>query len=151
MNDMVFVKKTEQPKENADGSTGRPFMSLYSMGQLDFIRYDGLLRMVDELSVNVNIGMPALNRHIPPYFSILEQVYINLQSVLTPQDKQGYEARFDEMRMLIRNGKYTYTLVDDLKKMNKDLVNLRQKAGFGLVTVGALSDKERNKNIYGVE
>ena len=123
--------------------------SQYSMGQLDFMRYHELLKQVDEIGFNVGLERPQ--RFIRAYFSVLEQLYINLQATMTPEQRTMFDAEFDRMRNLIEGTKYTKTLILSLKDMNKKLIRIKQAAGMGLSVQKEYTDKEIKKTIYGID
>lgn len=124
--------------------------SQYSMGLFDFSRFHELLKMADEMGYNVNIGMPGLEKNIPAYFSILEQIHINFFVLIPEADVKKLDDRFDSMRKKIRDKDISYTLISELKAMHRDLNMIKQKSGLGLIMTRLLSENERMKNIFGV-
>lgn len=135
------------------------FVSEYSMGNLDFDRFDKLIRFVEHWSAVINsTDVPKLEM-IQNFFSGLVNLYDNwrvLISVKTTKedlDKKVKKCRESKRRWEsnVKNGmpfskKSILSLVDDLMAIKTKLMEIKQVIGLGIVVRRNMSTQERIKS-----
>lgn len=125
--------------------------SEFSMGMLDFQRYDMILRSIDEMSIQVSMSNPQA---LIPFYAALWDLYKNFRPVLIPIAMEKYDKQFNEVKNLVYNEmnvsndandscSISQEIIEKLDNLHIDLLQMRQIIGLGIVLTQDLSFEER--------
>lgn len=132
------------------------FVSEYSMGALDFERYNGWLKFIEHWSAEINsTPIPNLDM-IQHLFSGLDILYdnwrplIGVATITQNIDKKVNEAKEKKRRWenLVKAGiappdKFVLDTVDILMEIKRKLMNMKQSVGLGIIVKRNMSIKEK--------
>ena len=132
------------------------FVSEFSMGQLDFNRYDKILQQIDEVSGIVNsTAIPTLPM-MQDYLAYLANLYDNWRPLISvPKITEEIDAMIAEGIKLKRiwegaqkinmpiNGKKIIEFVDLCNAIKRKILYIKQVIGLGIVVKKNMSARER--------
>ena len=134
------------------------FKSEFSMGELDFNRYDDWLKKSDYSSAVISsCEVPTLDQ-VQRYFAEINVLYKNWRSLISSVEikkkldeaiknarnkKRGWE---NSISAGIQLNKFAiYGLIDLLDEIHTEILNIKQIIGLGIVVKKQLSMKEKIK------
>ena len=133
------------------------FTSEFSMGALDFDRYDFWLKWVDYWSSIINSSeLPTLEMVQKLYAGVMN-LYDNWRPLMIPAVIREIDKAFDECKKKKRvweksiisgvemNSGFILSLVDKLMAIKQKLYGIKQVIGLGIVVRRNLSGKQRIK------
>ena len=113
----------------------------HNMGQLDFYRYDALLKLADEAAVQCKLP-PIFPNNILNYYIILDQVYINFRAIMDKENRKLIDDQFQKLQNNIFDGesvthnkkvtKINKSLILDLRNMHMKILEVKQVLGLGI-------------------
>lgn len=138
------------------------FKSEYSMGQYDFIRLDKILTLMDEYAIQVQLFNPD---SLLLFYGILWELYKNFRSILFESIRTKFEKQFSQIRKdvydevsrlnSLRNKGVvmpviSISIMDELDKIQMDLLEIRQIIGLGITVEKIESMKTKLERAMGV-
>ena len=138
------------------------FVSEYSMGSLDFARYNEWLKYIEHWGANINsTEVPTLDM-VQHYFAGLNVLYKSWRAIIAVKSvvKEIDEA-IEEVKKLKRvwensvatglpyNKVLIQNIVDKLDKIHTKLMDIKQKIGLGIVVRQNIGTKEKIKKGMG--
>ena len=137
------------------------FKSEFSMGELDFHRFDLWLGKADETSAIINSCIVPDIEMVQAYFSQLNVLYKSWRALISSQVvKQEIDDNIQKAKHMKRvweesnqmgnpvNNHYILDLVDLLDSIHTKLLDVKQVIGLGIVVKRTFSTKEKIK--YGI-
>lgn len=132
------------------GHIGRSvYVSQFSMGQLDFERFDKILSAMDLWGARVwNDEEEAIR----PFFALCKQFYKNIRHIVVKREKidkvfEETKSKIDDMEMLQgRNATYKHLLpgiFDGLDEITNKIYEIKQWLGLGIEVQKKLSQKKK--------
>ncbi len=132
------------------------FLSEYSMGQLDFIRYNEWLKYVEMYSAEINSTTEPTLEMVQHFFSGLVNLYDNwrpiiaLKPVVESLDKMIEDAKLKK-RLWENNQKSSMPtplklkreIIDILGNMKRKLMEVKQIIGLGIILKRNMSGREK--------
>lgn len=132
------------------------FLSEFSMGELDFKRYDKWLERSDLSSASINSTMIPDIEQIQMYFSELNVMYKNWKELISsPKIVEELDALILKCKKSKRTWELNigsgiqfsvvniHRLVDDLDELHTKLLKIKQIIGLGIVTKRVFTTKEK--------
>ena len=131
----------------------------FNMGELDFRRFDIILKNVDQFGFMVFNGD---TNAIRPYYSSLHQLFNNWKCLILKAVVQDIEEKFNESSLLISqidedksnsrhpNPRTVNRVVSLLDWINCTLIDVKQKIGIGIPLTTSRSEKTNIENYLGV-
>lgn len=135
--------------------------SKFSMGELDFIRYDMLLKNLDTIAFNARHS-PECEKLLMPWYSALYELYLNFRPILYETSKQELDINFRSLRSAIDTELFrinhnksdmgrvwakssatsvSYYLIDKMDKVQMKLMEIKQICGLGISVKKEFSEK----------
>ena len=140
---MALTHSEENKEDSKKDYKWKPkYKAQYSMGELDYIRYDSLLKFCDELRIIINCRSTQASRDqaydaIEPYYATLDTVYVNWRQLILDLNK--FDELFKEVDKAIidwrkqgGNKQFPETLAEKLKFIHKELLGIKQIIGLGI-------------------
>jgi len=137
---LTLSEDKEEPKKK---STWKPaYTAQYSMGELDYMRYDALLKLADEMTIIIKCRSTPEARSeayhiVEPYYSVLYTLYLNWRALI--RDLKKFDELFDKIdksmndwRKQTGTKQFPNTLADSLVNIYKELLNIKQLIGLGI-------------------
>jgi hypothetical protein len=110
------------------------FKAQYSMGELDYMRYDIMLKMSDEFRIRTICRDSSA---IEPYYAVLNTLYANWRQLIIDLNK--FDELFEKMNKALKDWKaqtgiktFPITLAEMLLNVHRDLLCLKQIIGLGI-------------------
>lgn len=133
--------------------------SEHNMGQLDFYRYDALLKIADQIGLSVKIP-PFEPSDVINYYKILDQIYINFRALMNQNNKKELDEIFKKIQDKIfspgtinqgkNNIKIDVSLLYDLRELHKVLLEVKQILGLGVPVFKKEAQNKRLKRVLGI-
>jgi hypothetical protein len=132
----------------------RRMVSDFTMGLLDFERYDRILQGINEAFEKIHAGEPMA---IYSLYANLNSLYLEWSPVMLPSVKKGIKEDLESLSREIDNMTFTDKENDNIKMMKEEsfkesmrlifivrekLMEERQKAGFGIKTSIHATERE---------
>lgn len=124
------------------------YKSEFNMGQLDFIRFDTILRRADDLQCQAILFKKEA---ILQYYAVVRNLYNNIRPLLMQNKKlklvKQYNETFDTLYTKVmewyslKNKPFPVRLYKVIEIMHGDLLTLRQSIGLGIVMERKYADK----------
>lgn len=149
------------PEEYDSGFRPR-LRSVFSMGQLDFFRFDAILKQIDMVAINIQVPDNIIQDKniLWQYFGGLYVFYLNIRPNIIAEsgkkkddgkksedlqkamDKYFLDARAS-LRLWMRNAKpnretIPFDIVEKLERMHMILMELKQQLGIGIEMKGRI-------------
>ena len=135
------------------------FKSEFSMGELDFHRYDDWLKKTDLSSARVNSCQVPTLEQVQNYFAELNVLYKNWVALISSQKiKDDIYNKVNEAKMQKRKWELSIesgidfnkvtilNLVDVLDEIHTKLLEIKQLVGLGIVIKRVMTTKEKIKH-----
>tara|TARA_R100001530_G_scaffold106600_1_gene74453 strand:- start:190 stop:630 length:441 start_codon:yes stop_codon:yes gene_type:complete len=124
----------------------------FSPWALEFQRLHAIVMAADQLAFQMNNGSLV---DIESYFAVLYQFYSNLEPYITFNKDEwqeridGVETTLEEWKEDSRNGQSDIDprLIRDLRKLHRDLLDLKKRLGFGVPTQRANTTANKISNV----
>jgi len=118
------------------------------MGELDYLRFDKILKAVDTYGFLTNSGDIDFLRS---YYSSLFQLYVNWRTILYKDEQQLLDKKFKELDRLItdyfsskkKNNIFLGRIIERLNEINIRLIDLKQRIGLGVPLKQVISGKRK--------
>jgi hypothetical protein len=131
--------------ENKSHVKGTKWIAQFSMGQMDYIRLDEILKTLNNTSVEILMHDV---KAIIPFSSQLRTFYANLKPLMSKDDIKKYDNNFQKLRKFINSGFIkggfqrtasdegeTITIpeqfFEDLFTLYEELLQIKQEIGLG--------------------
>lgn len=126
------------------------------MGELDFNRFDLILRAMDTLALSCGSQDPYA---VKPYLNALKIFYRYLRPILYDSVKNRLDMDFEDLKreiegwLLVDKGytRFPRNTYDKLDKLHTTLLEIRQIVGLGIVVRSQESLKKRLERGLGVK
>ena len=132
------------------------FYSQYSMGELDFHRFDYWIKWVEFWSAQINTTADPTVEQIQNYFAGLSNLYDSWKPIIAEREvtdtiDKNIEAAKKYKRILEQNHKLglpynralIFYVVDILDATKRTLMDIKQKIGLGIIVRRKLTTKEK--------
>ena len=127
----------------------------FSMGLLDYNRYDELLKVADSLDFRtLNDDLNALK----PFLAILRVVYGNFKSLIFSTEQEKFKNKLKKIQVDFEDWskqpkpiKFPVTLAEDLHSFYEDLLLIKQLSGLGQPVIREESHKTKMDRAAGFE
>lgn len=149
---------TEQPKHNEKGK--HRFKSEFSMGELDFQRFDTLLKFIDAYSFRLRMGHYQYMKHL---YSLLCILYNYWKPVLYDSNEViEIDTIIDELEISLPIAEkvledeteptvFINKISTKVLSLHKKIMNLKQDVGLGIVVKSEMSNRKMIKlGVHGV-
>lgn len=113
----------------------QPWVTEFNMNELDFNRFDVILRRIDEVGVFVRMKDSNSFKHLPMFVSLLEALYVYMRPLLVEKKREHFDERFESLWLAIggtRGRQMASVPYSDALHLQRDLLEMRQILGFGL-------------------
>ena len=137
----------------------QPFrnQSDWNAQQLDIVRMDKLLQILDVLGIRIVTRDSSV---LEQYYAVMEQLYFNFRALIFAKEREKLELMISKARtnldIWIRKnpnpiqGQFPTQLARDLRDIHKELMFLRQAVGLSFRTTEKMSQAEKmHKGIVG--
>ena len=128
----------------------------HNMGQLDFYRYDALLKLADEQSLGCKLP-PIQPWNILNYYKILDQLYMNFRAVMDKENRGIIDKKFKNIQDNIFDGKSVThnkkvtkidkSLISDLRDMHMKILEVKQILGLGVPVIKSESQMKKMRRV----
>lgn len=126
------------------------FESEFNAGQLDFMRFDTILRKADEMQCQSVLFSRGA---IVQYYAAVRSLFNNLKPLLVQNKKMKIVAQYEEVLDIIyskvmdwntlKNKPFPTTLYKAIETVHGDLLYLRQMIGIGIPMMRKFAEKTK--------
>lgn len=134
--------------------------SKFSMGELDFIRFDKMLTQADELAHQTRVKD---SESLAPYYSILKQIYINFRPIIFQTQRKKFDECFERAEQQIETWRaqrgwrradkdlpFGNEIGKLLERLHIELLDIKQITGLGIAVTKEVAEKLKMKRVMGV-
>ena len=146
-------------KSNSTESGYKPrFLSEYSMGQLDFIRFNEWLKFIETWSAAINSTTEPTLEMVQHLFSGLVNLYDNWRPIIAIKPTTDkLDTKIEKAKKIKRiwennaktgmptSLKIKRDIIDLLGEIKRELMNIKQVIGLGILLKKNMSTKEKIK------
>lgn len=132
----------------------------FSMGQLDYERYDKILMAIDNYAV---LASQEPVNYIKPYLSSLRQFFRQLRPILPINVKEKYDKEFNNLEDEVNNfletrfkltiiliTKKTNLLLKKIGELNNEVLVMKQLCGLGIIVSKKETLQKRLERALGI-
>jgi len=140
------------------------FRAEFSMGQLDYERYDAILRKLNYVAVQCRAGRKSF---VFPFYALLKELWIIFQSTGTvyQTEIEAVKVNWDELETMmkferrkesimpshLKQGYFPFKSVEKIEELYVRLMEIKQMIGLGIQIERTFTDKSLMKRGMGLD